>query len=1474
MVITSISVYVLLLLVLNFSPTRQWLTNVVTDSLEDKLQTSVSIGEVEVDLFNRVTLKDVVVKDQSGEVMLNAGLLSAKIELLPLLSGQISLRTISLLDGYVNLYTNKKGEDTNFQFVVDAFKSKSDEPKQNIDLRINSLILRRCDVSFDHRYLPETPGRFNPSHIGIKGLDANVSLKKLATDSLNLRIRSFAFLEKSGLDVKQLSLRLAANKSHCDISHFLLRLPNTHIIKEGLQADYDLDSKTRFWNTLKVKGALGDAQVATEDIACLIPELRGLNQVFTLTSDFLIKPNVIIFKGLRADEQNDKLHLIANLRLDRKGGLICKADGDINRLFADNGAIQDVLKSILKKDIPSSIGNVGDLYFNGKVHYVKEGRSLLKGEVQTAIGDMEADMVWKDKFVSGRASFSSVQLQKLFDNEKLPSNLNINLKGEADFANKAYPAVKANLVASSFDYNGKTYNDVRLDGSWKNTAVALTFASDNPGANLNLDISALFDGKLLSNAKLSGHIRDFSPKALALTNYFGDGSISAQLDLFSKGTNLKNPDGYVQITDFSLNQEQPYHLSHLELAAVPSSEGTMLNLKSDFGSLKLNGPLSVADFSKMLSNLVGYKLPGTFATDKSADQYKWQFDLNLVKSDFFSQLLHLPVDFTSPVTASGYLSSNGEHFYVSAIADDFKFNSTEISDFRFLLRNDGNELASKIQLNKQVQKSDIRLELDTYTQDGRVVTDLTWGDLKQNITTGQFKAETSYNVNNKAWHTMILPTEVMIKDTLWNIIPGNITFMKDSVNIKHFAIQHADQSLSLSGRLSRNPKDSVVATLHKLELNHIMSMVNTNKYSFSGIATGKVSLANTFDSLQLHANLDVPNFAFNEALFGHALIQGSWNLKDKRINLLGDITEEGVGSTLVRGYVSPADQYLDLRIDSKNTNVFFLNKYVEGILGNVTGRTTGYCRVYGPFKGIDFEGKERVNLNADIMATGVRYNLKDGDVIMSKGKFEFSDFKISDFGRGSGLFSGVLSHNHLKNLSYVMNASTDHLLVYDKDQSLDMPFYATAYGSGKVIIKGKPGKLNVAINMRPEKKTEFVYTVDSPDSFGDVQLLHFGNAVDSSSIAESGKQEIVEPEETAPTMDIKLDFKIDMNPEATLKVIMDRKTGDHLIVHGYGPITASFYNKGSFQMFGRLNVDRGVYKMSIQDVIRKDFEFTQGSFIDFSGDPFMGDLGLRAIYVVNSASLSDLNIGDNFSDNSVRVNCVLNFSGKVKSPQVSFDLELPTVSEDVQHMVRNLISSEEDMNMQILYLLGVGRFYTYNYSSTAAAENQSQSAVAMKSFLSNTLSSQLNNIISNAVGSSNWSFGANLSTGSVGWSDMEVEGILSGRLLNNRLLINGNFGYRDRPTYSSTTNFIGDFDVRYLLTPSGGVSLKAYSETNDRYFSKSSLSTQGIGIMLKRDFSNIRDLFTPRRKRSPLKKSDSVRDKEKQKEDVCASSGK
>lgn len=286
-------------------------------------------------------------------------------------------------------------------------------------------------------------------------------------------------------------------------------------------------------------------------------------------------------------------------------------------------------------------------------------------------------------------------------------------------------------------------------------------------------------------------------------------------------------------------------------------------------------------------------------------------------------------------------------------------------------------------------------------------------------------------------------------------------------------------------------------------------------------------------------------------------------------------------------------------------------------------------------------------------------------------------------------------------------------------------------------------------------------------------------------------------------------------------------------------------------MFGTYQVENGTYEITIQEIIKKNFNFNPGGTIVFGGNPYDANLQLQAVHTVNGVSLSDLNIGTSFSNqNTTRVNCLMNISGQPRAPRVDFDIDLPTVSSDEKQLIRNIINSEEEMNQQVVYLLGIGRFYPQG-ANNAGMENpnqQSQTSLAMQSFLSGTLSSQVNSLLNTVVNNNNWNFGANISTGDEGWNNAEYEGLLSGRMLNNRLLFNGQFGYRDNVTGAST-GFIGDFDIKYLLLPNGNIAINIYNKTNDRYFTKSSLNTQGLGIIMKKDFNAFSDLFNLNKKK-------------------------
>lgn len=202
----------------------------------------------------------------------------------------------------------------------------------------------------------------------------------------------------------------------------------------------------------------------------------------------------------------------------------------------------------------------------------------------------------------------------------------------------------------------------------------------------------------------------------------------------------------------------------------------------------------------------------------------------------------------------------------------------------------------------------------------------------------------------------------------------------------------------------------------------------------------------------------------------------------------------------------------------------------------------------------------------------------------------------------------------------------------------------------------------------------------------------------------------------------------------------------------------------------------------------------------------------------------------------------MNITGTPEAVKLDFDFDMPTVNNDAKQMVRSIINSEEEMNQQVVYLLAIGRFYTDGKNNQSQEDaQQSQTSLAMQSLISGTLSQQINNVLGSLIKNRNWNFGTNISTGTEGFNNAEYEGLLSGSLFSNRLLVNGQFGYRDNQ--NATSSFIGDFDVKYLLTPSGSIAIKVYNQTNDRYFTRSSLNTQGLGIILKKDFNSWKDLF-------------------------------
>ena len=609
-----------------------------------------------------------------------------------------------------------------------------------------------------------------------------------------------------------------------------------------------------------------------------------------------------------------------------------------------------------------------------------------------------------------------------------------------------------------------------------------------------------------------------------------------------------------------------------------------------------------------------------------------------------------------------------------------------------------------------------------------------------------------------------------------------------------------------------------------------------------------------FNDPDAYAQLDVKEFTFENGPLGvlHAGVNFNKELEQIDIHAVADDGPEH--QTLINGYVSPKRNYIDLGIDAQGTSMKFLENFCGSFMNQVEAWGDGHLNVVGDLKNINLVGDITAHgkvhlkqLNTDYTFDALHAHAIPDDILIENDT-------IFDRNRNIAILSGGIHHKHLTRLSYDLDIKAHNFLGFDTREFGDNTFYGTIYATGEVGIHGKSGETVIDINAEPEPGSIFVYNVASPDAISDKSFIHWHEIVpdimDSLNGAPTTKQR---EDDIDFESDMRINFLVNTNQNLTLKLIMDEQSGDYITLNGDGVIRANYFNKGSFDMFGNYVVDHGTYKLTIQNLIKKEFEFMPGGTIAFGGNPYNAPLNLRAKYTVNGVPLSDLRIGRSFSGNNIRVDCLMDITGTPQSPKVDFSMDLPTVNSDAKQMIYSIINSQEEMNQQVLYLLGIGRFYaqTNNNQVSEDGEQQSQTSLAMQSLLSGTISQQLNTVLSNVVKSNNWNFGANISTGDEGFNNAEYEGILSGKLLNNRLLFNGQFGYRDNP--NATQSFIGDFDLRYLIFPNGNLAIRMYNQTNDRYFTRNSLNTQGLGLIMKKDFNGLRDFFGIKKKKKKKK---------------------
>lgn len=1444
-----------------------------SQTLSELIHADAKVGKVRLGLFNRLIIDDIEVKDQKGDEMLKVARTSVNVDIIPLFNGKIVINTAQVFGLKAILHQANYDTPSNFQFIIDAFKSDNEEPSSPIDLQVKSFIMRRATIKWDIDSAPQTENKFNADHLDLKDINITLALKHLTSDTLNLAIKRFNAIEQnSSLTLTDLKFKLEAGKNKAHVSDFCFLMPRSEIYADSINLSYSKSNETLRYH---YSTRLDHSFITLSDLAPVLPSLTALDKTYNIQSEISGNQSDIENLLLNVYTEDDELNLASHCRITNIDTTPNIAIDDF-KLKAKKEHIQALLEPFdIEDDIYSKLNAIGDVDIDATL--AKNGTIIdCDAIIDTSVGDMElsavADVNENITVKSASVSVSELDLMSLGLHDFGDANFDLTITGDYDTKKKQLGQIIADAQVGSITFKGHEYKDINLTGNKIDEVFNFGITSNDEDASLtfNGQYDARQPHRPLAEAFLS--LKHLNPYALNLDTKNPSTAYSLGMQIKLSGKDINDMTGAVNVDSIIVFKEgKPHHFQSVSLDIQPSEKHhKKITINSNILKGTISGIINYTDILASINNQMSNKLPAFF-NEKRANANDFSFNLEVRYDTLLNNFLHLPLETRKPVHLSGFVNDNKNSMKLFINTNRLIYDNNRFDSLNVEIVNNAGLMNCEARFRRRIEDdiTDVRIIGEIFNNN--IKNSIYLADVNQPEHKGAIHTITSFTDSlGKIKTTVGLKASTLsFNDKEWTIHPSSIDVYGNVIQINNLHINNDEQYLKANGRISQSISDSLLVDLKDVNINYVTNLVNFHSVELDGYASGRAVISGLHEKTpEINANLRVKDLSLQGGVLGFAEINAKWDDQVNGIGLKAHIVDHnGGGITNLDGFVSPGDEKIDLMINLNKTPVGCLNGFIGSIFKDIKGTGTGYINVVGPLNDIGLVGDVSTDLDLTLRATGVTYHTLGDTLRFRPYKFYFNNMRLADKKNNIAIVNGTVGHGNLKNFNYTFDLDFNQFCCYDEHEFNSDKFLGTVYANGNLHLSGSDGHpLNINAHISPTRGSIFAYDTASPDALTNSTFItyrdrsqmqpaigadYFNNTNNTKYSEDKEEEEYFNnttDEQPEYTGDIFMNIDIELNPNCEIRLRMEETAQDdgYMSTYGTGTITCNYYNKGPFTMFGNYDIQGGRYRMYLHDIIYRDLELQPTSRVAFNGNPFDAGIHLLCHHTLPAVPLTDLAVTGGNQNNKVKVVCILDITGQLGNMKFNFDLDLPNVSEETRQLVRSMISTEEEMNTQLIYLLGLGRFYSSEY---ARATNNIASSGAMSSLLSSTLSGQLNQMLSNIIGNnSNWNFGTSLSTGEYGWEDMDVEGVLSGRLLDDRLLINGNFGYREN-SIKRNASFVGDFDLRWRLRENGNTFLKVYNQTNDRYFTKATLTTQGIGITYQKDFERFSDLIKRKRRK-------------------------
>ncbi|MGW8314612.1 MAG: translocation/assembly module TamB domain-containing protein, partial [Bacteroidales bacterium] len=1124
-------------------------------------------------------------------------------------------------------------------------------------------------------------------------------------------------------------------------------------------------------------------------------------------------------------------------------------DFNFEELRTSVNALQQLANQVNPESgaVPYPWKNLGALNFKGKFTGYPD-QFVANGFLATNMGEMIMDLSFRPDTINGtdfegRLYTRNFQLGAFLEQQEILSSLDMDVLTDGNLRNGQIRASMDGTI-DTLDLYGYTYSNILLDGEFSNRTFDGGFTITDPNIKMDFLGKMDFSGEVPEYI-FTANVARARPYYLNLVPDEPNSFVSFLIETDLTGRTIDELNGRIRLVNSLFERKNgQLQLYDLDISTGNTADTAWLKLSSEMMDASIEGKYKMTSLPSAFRSLADQYLdlvPGERLPVDSLNHLNYQFSF---------KHMNPVLDFFFPSVRIGESSElhgtfDPLHHYFSAIGffptlqvggngwnnvDLFSESGTE--QFSFHLQSDSMTIGDNYslvehQISMTAAFDTARLEM---SWDNRVEPNYS-GQIMLN---GTFLSDTA---EERSFMVEVEPSDFIIDSEPWKVNHSTLLLKRGYLKVDSLALLSTNKHLIADGVISSRTDQDFNLTVKNLKLAELGNLSGIHA-DLNGNITGNINYQQREGIPYVFSDLRVDTLTFNRQLLGPTHLAAAWNESGNSINIQLLSQLEGARAIEVDGSYTPGSNILDFDVRMNNFELQSLEPYFGDFVQDVEGKSDVQLTVDGTLKEPQLNGEIQLRQGAaTVPFLNTRYIVND-NIRLLNNNFYLDDLVTEDAEGHRGVVNGSISNTYFRDFYVNLNMAVDNLQLLNTRSSDNEVFYGTVYASGNATFSGRPSSIRVGLNATTNQNTAIYLPLYNAREVASTDFITFVEDTEEKELRSIQRG-------TEKIQGVEMEMDVNITPDAVVQLIFDPQVGDIIETSGEGRLRMTLNPTSGFRILGDVELVRGDYLFTLQNVINKRFQISPGGKIYFNGDPTDATVDLDAIYTTRTAPYNlypgDPNEASESLKRRIPVECHLDLQGDLRSPTITTSIEMPTADPETRNLLENSTSTEEETMRQFLSLLVINNFYSVSGygGQNMGAMNTYIAGVTASELLSNQLSNWLSQI------SDDFDIGVNYRPGDEISSD-EVEVALSTQLLDDRIIISGNVdvgGQQANPSTTASNNpyIMGDFDVEFRVTDN--VSVIAFNRARDELLFETAPYKQGVGISYREEFNNLGHLL-------------------------------